>query len=64
MAKVELSGNSLEVNMSAYHRPAAHGSIRDHSDIVVTFPDDNTYTATLHLPNTIQWSNNSVWTKV
>jgi len=60
---ISVSGNSLEVNMSAYHRPTAHGSILDSSDITVNFPDDKTYTGKLQLPNTIHWSNNSAWTK-
>jgi hypothetical protein len=55
---------SLTVDMSAYHRPPAHGTIVDSSTISVTFPDDATYTGKLVLPNTIRWSNNSAWTKV
>ncbi len=61
---ISVNGNSIAVNMSAYHRPSAHGSILDSTDITVTFPDDKTYTGKLQLPNTIKWSNNSAWTKV
>jgi hypothetical protein len=61
---ISVNGGSIAVDMSAYHRPSAHGSILDSSDITVTFPDDKTYTGKLQLPNTIKWSNNSAWTKV
>jgi hypothetical protein len=55
---------SLAIDMSAYNRPSAHGSIVDASTITVTFPGDATYTGKLQLPNRIQWSNGSAWTKV
>lgn len=61
---ISVNGNSIVVDMSAYHRPSAHGSILDSSDITVTFPDDKTYAGKLRLPKTIEWSNNSTWTKV
>jgi hypothetical protein len=61
---MSVNGNSITVDMSAYHRPSAHGSIVDRSHISVTFPDDKTYTGILELPGTIKWSNNSAWTKV
>jgi len=61
---VSVTGNSIAVDMSVYHRPAAHGSVLDDSHITVTFPDDKTYTGTLQLPNIVKWSNNSEWTKV
>ncbi|MFN8475243.1 MAG: choice-of-anchor D domain-containing protein [Anaerolineae bacterium] len=54
---------SITVDMSAYNRPTAHGSILDSSTIQVTFPDDATYTGKLTLPNMIRWSNGSAWTK-
>ena len=56
--------NLIAVDMSAYKRPMASGTIVDKSDITVTFPDDHTYTAKLQLPNVILWSNHSAWTKV
>jgi hypothetical protein len=61
---IAVSGNAISVDMSAYHRPTAQGTILDSTDITVTFPDDKTYTAKLQAPNTIAWSNNSTWTKV
>jgi hypothetical protein len=55
--------SAIKVDMSDYDRPNASGSIVDGSTISVKFPDDRTYTAQLHAPNTIRWSNGSVWTK-
>jgi hypothetical protein len=56
--------DALTVDMSAYGRPAAHGSVTGASTITVTFPDDRTYTGTLQSPRTIRWSNGSTWTKL
>jgi hypothetical protein len=53
----------LTIDMSAYSRPTARGSIVDDSTVTVTFPDDATYTGKLQLPN-VKWSNGSVWTKL
>jgi hypothetical protein len=61
--KITRSGNALTVDMSAYRRPAAHGSVIDPQDITVTFPDDATYSGKLVPPGTITWSNRSSWTK-
>jgi hypothetical protein len=61
---ISVTGNGITIDMSAYHRPPAHGSIVDGSTISVTFPDDKTYTGKLQAPATIHWSNNSAWTKV
>jgi hypothetical protein len=55
---------ALTIDMSAFSRPTAHGSIDGQSSITVTFPDDRTFTGQLQPPNTIRWSNNSVWTKI
>jgi hypothetical protein len=55
--------SSINVDMSDFDRPTAHGSIVDASTISVTFPDDQTYTGQLVPPNTIGWSNGSTWTK-
>jgi hypothetical protein len=60
---ISVSGNAITVDMSAYKRPTAHGTVMDAADITVTFPDDKTYTAKLQSPNKIVWSNNSSWTK-
>ncbi|MDQ2775883.1 MAG: hypothetical protein M3Y57_13350 [Acidobacteriota bacterium] len=61
---ISVNGSLFSVDMSAYHRPLAHGSVVDSSDISVTFPDDKTYSGKLQLPNKITWSNSSTWTKV
>ncbi len=61
---VSVNGNSISVDMSAYKRPTASGTVIDDSDISVDFPDDKTYTGKLQAPKTILWSNNTVWTKV
>jgi hypothetical protein len=64
---ISVSGNAISVDMSAYQRPFAAGSVLGSSNITVTFGDDNTYTATL-IPgiastDTIQWSNGTAWTR-
>jgi hypothetical protein len=61
---IAVHGNAITIDMSFYKRPSAFGFIVDSSDITVTFPDDNTYTAKLQAPKTIAWSNGSTWTKV
>jgi len=61
---IAVTGNAITVDMSAYHRPSAFGTILDVNDITVTFPDDKTYSGKLEAPGTILWSNNSSWTKV
>ncbi|MBB5868838.1 hypothetical protein F4553_002217 [Allocatelliglobosispora scoriae] len=53
----------LTVNMSSQHRPTATGVVLATDRIIVSFPDDTTYTAILQAPGTIRWSNGSVWTK-
>jgi hypothetical protein len=63
-AAISSQFTSISVDMSAFNRPVANGSIVSGSTIKVTFPDDATYTGTLHAPNRISWSNGSVWTKV
>jgi hypothetical protein len=61
---ITISSGALTVDMTAYHRPTAHGSIIDSSTITVTFPDDNTYTGKLLSPGTIHWSNDSSCNKI
>jgi 3',5'-cyclic AMP phosphodiesterase CpdA len=56
--------NSLSIDMSAFHRVAANGTIVDSNTFTVTFPDDRTYMGKLTSSHTISWSNNSVWTKI
>jgi hypothetical protein len=53
---------SILIDMSAYGRPNATGSVVDPSTITVKFPDDKTYTGQLQPPNTIKWSNGTTWT--
>jgi Ricin-type beta-trefoil lectin domain-like len=53
----------IKIDMSAFGRPNANGSIVDFSTITVTFPDDRKYTGQLQFPSTIRWSNGSVWTR-
>jgi hypothetical protein len=65
---IAVTGNAISVDMSAYGRPFAAGSVLDSSHISVTFGDDSTYTAELRPAgevgiDTIQWSNNSTWTR-
>ena len=51
----------LTVDMSSQHRPTASGIVMSGDTIVVTFPDDATYSAKLVAPGTIRWSNGSTW---
>jgi hypothetical protein len=60
---ITVNGNAISIDLSVYKRPSAFGSVIDGSDITVTFPDADTYTAVLQAPGTIQWSNNTSWTK-
>jgi hypothetical protein len=55
---------SLTVDMSAFQRPPAQGTVVDADTITVTFPDDATFTGTLQPPNRIRWSNGTTWTKL
>ena len=41
---VSVTGNSISIDMSASHRPAASGRVLDSTHISVNFPDDKTYT--------------------
>jgi phospholipase C len=61
---ISVTGNSISIDMSASHRPTAHGSVLENTQISINFPDDKTYTGVLQAPNVIKWSNNSTWTKV
>jgi hypothetical protein len=63
-AVIAVDFSNLTLNMSAFNRPAAHGTIVSGSSIKVTFPDDKTYTGQLQAPNKIIWSNGSAWTKI
>ncbi len=61
---ISVNGSTLSVDMSAFRRPTAHGSVIDASTISVTFPDDRTNTGRLESPNVIRWSDGSFWTKL
>lgn len=62
--RITVSGTNLTVDMSAYRRPNASGTILGTGQIRVTFPDDNTFIGTLNSnPARINWSNNTLWTK-
>jgi hypothetical protein len=63
-AVISVKVNALTINMSAFNRPAARGTVVNDSTITVRFTDDQTYTGQLEAPNRIRWSNGSVWTKV
>ena len=60
---IYVEGNSLWVDMSAYGRPVATGTILDESTIEVTFSAGDTYIGKLVTPNRIEWSNGTVWEK-
>jgi hypothetical protein len=62
-AVIREGAKTITVDMSDFDRPNAQGSIVDSSTISVKFPDDQTYTGQLQPPNTIKWSNGSVWTR-
>jgi len=49
-AVISAAFTALTVDMSAFNRPAANGSIVDASTITVTFPDDATHTGQLLPP--------------
>lgn len=61
---ISMSGNNIVVDMSAYQRPNATGIFKDENTIEVTFPDDpgGPFVGVL-VNNSIQWSNNTVWTR-
>jgi hypothetical protein len=65
---ISIIGNAISVDMSAYQRPFAAGTVLNNSNITVTFGDDKTYTAklipgTLPISDEIVWSNGSIWTR-
>jgi plastocyanin domain-containing protein len=62
-AIISQSATNLTVDMSAFDRPSAYGSILNESTIAVIFPDDESYNGKLVPPDKIEWSNNSTWKK-
>jgi hypothetical protein len=63
-AAISVTRRSFSIDMSAFGRPVANGTVNGFSEITATFPDDKTYTGQLTQPNTITWSNGSRWTKI
>jgi hypothetical protein len=63
-AKISVESSSIRIDMSAFGRPTAHGSINDDGSITVSFPDDRSYTGKLDQPGRINWSNGTVWKTV
>jgi hypothetical protein len=61
---ISQSGTKFTVDMSAYDRPTAYGSIVNDSAIEVTFPDDQSYNGKLVSSDKIEWSNNSTWKEI
>ncbi len=62
-AAISVSRRSFSIDMSAFRRPTANGTIDGFAEITATFPDDKTYNGQL-VGNTIRWSNGSQWTKI
>jgi hypothetical protein len=63
-AAINVTRQSFSIDMSAFGRPTAHGTVNGYTSITAIFPDDKTYTGQLAAPGTIVWSNGSRWTKV
>jgi hypothetical protein len=63
-AVIAVTRRSFSIDMSAFGRPAAHGTVNGYTSITATFPDDKAYTGQLTGPKTITWSNGSTWTKI
>ncbi|MGA8105183.1 MAG: hypothetical protein WB815_00915 [Nitrososphaeraceae archaeon] len=62
-AVISRSTTNLTIDMSAFDRPSAYGSILNDSTIAIIFPDDESYNGKLVPPDKIEWSNNSTWKK-
>jgi hypothetical protein len=62
-AVISVSRRSLSIDMSAFGRPAASGTVDSYSEITADFPDDKSYKGQL-VGNIIHWSNGSQWQKV
>jgi hypothetical protein len=55
---------SFTIDMVLFGRPNATGVVTQCDTILVSFPDDNSYTAVLEAPDTVRWSNGTVWYKL
>ena len=62
-AVISQSATNLTIDMSAFDRPTAYGSVLNDSTIAIIFPDDESYNGKLIAPDKIEWSNNSTWKK-
>jgi hypothetical protein len=62
--RITVRGTTIQIDMTAFHRPTATGAALSRSSIMITFADDATHTGQLIAPNTILWDNNSTWTKL
>ena len=62
-AMIAVSRRSLSIDMSAFGRPAASGTVDGFSEITADFPDDRSYKGQL-VGTAIRWSNGSQWRKV
>src|SRR5215208_6984115 len=56
-AIISVKSSSITIDMHAFGRPTAHGSVLNASTITVNFPVDRTYTGKLEPLNKIRWSN-------
>jgi hypothetical protein len=62
-AVISVRRRTLSIDMSAFGRPAASGTVDGYEQITANFPDDRSYTAQL-VGNSIHWSNGSQWQKI
>jgi hypothetical protein len=62
-AVISVRLRTLSIDMSAFGRPTASGTVDGSQTITADFPDDRSYTGQL-VGNSIHWSNGSQWHKV
>lgn len=62
-AVISVRRRTLSIDMSAFGRPAASGTVDGYEQITADFPDDRSYTGQL-VGNSIHWSNGSQWQKI
>lgn len=62
-AVISVRRRTLSIDMSAFGRPAASGTVDGYEQIKADFPDDRSYTGQL-VGNSIHWSNGSQWQKI
>jgi hypothetical protein len=61
---IRVNDTGVTVDMSAFGRPPATGTITGRTTLTVTFPDVGVTTPGQVIGNQIRWSNGTVWTKV